>query len=259
MSDRAAEGPRPGPGPEHHDAAAYGRLVAADYDAFYEGVFDTEGAVDRLVELAGGGPVLELGVGTGRLALPLAERGLEVHGVDGSPEMLDLLAAKPGGEAIATTLGDFSEVRAPGRFSLAALTFNTVFALPDQAAQVRCFANVARHLVPGGRFVVEAWVPDAPVGPGRQLGTRQLADGYVGLVVAEHDRADQLLRTTQVVLGGPTGVHVYPVVHRYAHPSELDLMAQLAGMHLEARWADWHRSRYVSTSTEHVSVYRLPD
>lgn len=241
-----------------HDAAEYGRLVAADYDAFYEGVFDTDGAVDRLVELAGGGPVLELGVGTGRLALPLAERGLDVHGVDGSPEMLALLAAKPGGQVIPTTLGDFSQVLVPGRFSLAALTFNTVFALPDQAAQVRCFANVARHLVPGGCFVVEAWVPDVPAGPGRQLSTRRLAEGYVGLVVAEHDRVNQRLHTTQVVLGGATGVHVYPVVHRYAHPSELDLMAQLAGLQLEARWADWRGSRYVSTSTEHVSVYRLP-
>jgi SAM-dependent methyltransferase len=244
--------------PAPHDAAAYGRFVAADYDELYEGVFDTEGAVARLAELAEGGPVLELGVGTGRLAIPLAERGLPVHGVDGSPEMLELLAAKPGGGAIPTTLGDFADVEVPGTFALAAITFNTIFALPDQAAQVRCVANAARHLQPGGRLVVEAWVPDAVVATGRQLGTRQLATGYVGLVVSEHDRANQLLHTTQVVLGGAAGVRVYPVVHRYAHPSELDLMAQLAGMQLEHRWADWHGSAYVSTSTEHVSVYRRP-
>ncbi|MPY93929.1 MAG: methyltransferase domain-containing protein [Acidimicrobiia bacterium] len=240
-----------------HDAAEYGRFIAADYDALYEGVFDTEGAVARLAGLAAGGPVLELGVGTGRLAIPLAERGLAVHGVDGSPEMLALLAAKPGGEAVSTTVGDFAELDVPGTFALAAITFNTIFALPDQASQVRCFASTARHLRPGGRFVVEAWVPDAAVGPDSQLSTRKLAGGYVGLVVAEHDRASQVLRTTQVVLGGAAGVRVYPVVHRYAHPAELDLMAQLAGMRLEHRWADWHGSAYVSTSPQHVSVYRL--
>jgi SAM-dependent methyltransferase len=239
-----------------HDAAAYGRNIADEYDQIYDGVFDTEDTVQRLVDLAEGGPVLELGVGTGRLAIPLTALGLAVHGIDGSAEMLELLAAKPGGEDIPTTQGDFAEVRVDGSFAVAAITFNTIFALPDQDAQVRCFANAARHLRPGGRFVVEAWVPDPSPLPGATLRPRKLAEGFVGLVVGEHDRARQILSTTQVVLGGALGVRVYPVVHRYAYPSELDLMARLAGMRLESRWADWRGSRFTATSTEHVSVYR---
>jgi SAM-dependent methyltransferase len=242
---------------EGHDAGEYGRLTAPVYDELYRDVFDTASAVARLEALAEGGPILELGVGTGRLALALAERGVSVHGVDGSQEMLDLLRAKAGGASVGTTLGDFTEVDVPGPFSVAAITFNTIFALPDQAAQVRCFTNTARHLRAGGRFVVEAWVPELAAQPGLTLSPRRLADGYVGLVVAEHDRARQILRTTQVALGGRTGVFVYPVVHRYAHPSELDLMARIAGMRLEARWEDWNASPYRSESATHVSVYQL--
>jgi SAM-dependent methyltransferase len=240
-----------------HDAGEYGRHIGSDYDDVYDGVFDTEGAVARLVELAQGGPVLEMGVGTGRLALPLAAAGLHVHGIDGSAVMLERLADKPGGRDVPTTLGDFSQVTVPGTFALAALTFNTIFALPDQDAQVRCFANVARHLRPGGRFVVEAWVPDPSLSAGSSLKPRKLASGYVGLVIADHDPSRQILATTQVVLGGEVGVRVYPVVHRYAHPSELDLMARLADMRLEHRWADWRGTPFSAGSADHVSVYRL--
>jgi SAM-dependent methyltransferase len=239
-----------------HDPGEYGRHIGADYDDLYLGVLDTEGAVARLLELADGGSVLELGVGTGRLALPLAAAGLHVHGVDGSPEMLERLESKPGGSTLPTTLGDFSDVAVPGTFSLASLTFNTIYALPDQDAQVRCFANVARHLRPGGRFVVEAFVPDPTVPAGSSLRPRKLTEGYVGLVITDHDPVHQVLATTQVVLGGSGGVRLFPIVHRYAHPSELDLMARLAGMRLEQRWADWRRTPFSSTSIDHVSVYR---
>jgi len=177
--------------------------------------------------------------------------------VDASAEMLDQLAAKPGGDRVRRVQGDFSDVDLDRTFDVAVITFNTIFALPDQDAQVRCFANTARHLRPGGRFVVEAWVPEPPKTPPPTLSTRRVAEGLVGLVLSEHDRTRQLLSTTQVVLGGPRNVLVYPVVHRYAHPSELDLMARLAGMALEDRFADWKGTTYESTSPDHISVYRL--
>ena len=240
-----------------HDAAEYGSFIADDYDTIYGNAFDTENAVDRLAELADGGPVLELGVGTGRLALPLVERGLTVHGIDGSEEMLDLLRQKPGGERISTTVGDFSTVRLepPAQFSLVVLAVNTIFALEDQEAQCRCFATAAHHLRPNGRFVVEAWVPEN-LPAGQSLRPRKLSPGFVGLVVGDHDPSTQTLSTTQIVLGGDLGVRVFPVVHRYAWPSELDLMARLAGLALESRWADWSGARFGPLSTNHVSVYR---
>src|SRR3954469_17223240 len=161
-----------------HDASEYGGHVAGSYDAIYEGAFDTEGAVDCLFELAEGGPVLELGVGTGRLALPLVERGLTVHGIDGSEEMLELLRQKPGGERISMTAGDFSTVRLepPAQFSLVVLAVNTIFALEDQEAQCRCFATAAHHLRPNGRFVVEAWIPEN-LPAGQSLRPRKLSPG----------------------------------------------------------------------------------
>lgn len=240
-----------------HDPSAYGAAVAEDYDDIYAGVFDTDGAVVALRDLAQGGPVLELGVGTGRLAIPLAEHGLDVVGVDGSAQMLDRMRAKPGGQLVRPVVGDFASVDAGRGFALAAITLNTIFALPNQAAQVRCFENVARHLRPGGRFALEAWVPDITPGTGQVLRPRRLATGLVGLVVSEHDAARQILSTTQVVLGGALGLRVFPVVHRYAYPAELDLMAVIAGFELEHRWGGWRRQPFDSASTEHVSVYRL--
>lgn len=145
-----------------HDAASYGALLADDYDAIYGDVFDTDGAVDYLAALAGGGRVLEFGVGTGRIALPLAERGLDVWGVDGSQGMLDRLREKVGGQRVTTICGDFGTCTAEGMFDVVVLLVNTIYAMPTQDDQVHCFANAARHLAPGGRFVIEAWVPDPP-------------------------------------------------------------------------------------------------
>jgi SAM-dependent methyltransferase len=242
-----------------HDATEYGANIADDYDAIYEGAFDTAGAVDRLVQLAEEGSVLELGIGTGRLALPLVEHGLSVHGIDGSAEMLRLLREKPGGDRIETSLGDFSELRLspPAQFSLVVLAVNTIYALADQDAQVRCFATAAHHLRPNGRFVVEAWVPES-LPAGQSLRPRKLSPGFVGLVIADHDPASQTLATTQIVLGGEVGVRVFPVVHRYVWPSELDLMARIGGLELECRWADWRGAPFGPTSPNHVSVYRKP-
>jgi SAM-dependent methyltransferase len=238
------------------DTGRYGRDIADDYDAIYGEAFDTEGAVECLADLADGGNILELGIGTGRLSLPLSQRGLAVQGVDGSDKMLRLLSEKPGGDAIPTTLGNFADVRLepPGQFALVVLAVNTIFAL-DQEAKVRCFATAKHHLQPNGRFVVEAWVP--PSSPaGQSLQPRKLSPGYIGLVAADHDPSTQTLATTQIVLGGPSRVHVFAVVHQYAWPSELDLMARLAGMSLEQRWGDWHRTSFGPSSTDHVSVYR---
>ncbi len=240
-----------------YDPAAYGARIAAEYDDIYDEVLETEAAVACLAELAEGGPVLEFGVGTGRLALPLLQRGVEVHGVDASKDMVARLAAKPGGADLPVTIGDFAEVSVPGPFSLVVLAVNTVFALPTQDAQVRCFENAARHLAGTGRFVVEAWVPDlTQFVHGQSVRPRSVGGHRVALVVAEHDPVEQRIMTTQVHLSD-VGVRLYPANHRYAWPSELDLMARLAGFGLEHRWDGWRRAAFTAKSTAHVSVYRL--
>jgi SAM-dependent methyltransferase len=241
-----------------YDPTEYGSRMAAEYDDIYGDVLETDAAVRRLVELAGGGDVLEFGVGTGRLALPLVALGVRVHGVDASEAMIVRLAAKPGGAQIPVTVGNFADVSVPGRFSLVVLAFNTVFALPDQDAQVQCFENAARHLTAGGRFVVEAWVPDlTQFRDGRSVQPRAIAGDQVALVVAVHNSVEQRMTTTQVHLSD-AGVRLYPANHRYAWPAELDLMARLAGLRLEHRWSDWHGRPFTDGSTAHVSVYRRP-
>jgi SAM-dependent methyltransferase len=241
-----------------HDAGAYGARIGDEYDDIYEGVFDTAGTVDRLADLAGDGPVLEFGVGTGRVALELLERGLEVDGIDGSQVMLDRLARKPRGNEITPYCGDFASTTTQRQYALVALLANTIYALPDQDAQVHCFANAARHLLPGGRFVVEAWVPNPPGShePLRVRG-RRLAPGLAGLVIEDHDRVRQLLTTTQIVVRPDGRTTTFPVVHRYAWPSELDLMARCTGFEFEHRWGNWHTGAFEHQSDNHVSVWRL--
>ncbi len=240
------------------DPSTYGASgIAEEYDDLYAGHWETDAAVDRLAELAGGGKVLELGIGTGRLALPLLERGLEVHGVDGSPEMVAKLRAKPGGDRIPVVVGDFAASDAGRDFPLVVLAANTIFALPDQQAQVGCFRNAARHLAPSGRFVIEAWVPD--VGAfrhNRMVRPRIMRSGTMSIESAELDPVEQTMRTTQAVFSDGS-VRLYPANHRYAWPAELDLMAQLAGLHREERWADWTGSPFIADSQVHVTVYRL--
>jgi len=239
-----------------HDAASYGARLADEYDAIYGGIFDTDGAVDLLASLAGSGRVLEFGVGTGRIAVPLAERSLDVWGVDGSPGMLERLREKPGGEDVSVVCGDFVSATAEGKFDLVLLLVNTIYAMPSQNDQIRCFANAARHLAPGGRFVIEAWVPDPPRGDGLQLKARRLGRGFSGLVIEDHDAAHQILSTRQIVIDETGRTRSFPVVHRYAWPAELDLMARLNGMVLEYRWANWRRDTFDARSTDHISVWR---
>lgn len=245
------------PAVTYFDPAAYGSSgVADEYDDLYADEWETAESVECLADLADGGPVLELGIGTGRLALPLLERGIEVHGVDGSEEMVARLRDKPGGERIPVIIGDFTDADAGRNFALVILAANTVFALPDQQAQVECFRNAARHLRASGRFVVEAWVPD--VGAFRNNGLvrpRVTQPNRISIETAELDQVNQVMRTTQAVFSNGS-VKLYPANHRYAWPSELDLMAQLADFHREARWADWSRAPFTTDSKAHVSVYR---
>jgi SAM-dependent methyltransferase len=238
-----------------HDVTAYGEQVGETYDRVYGAVLDTDGAVERLVELADGGPVLELGVGTGRLALPLAGQGLEVTGVDSSPAMLEQLTTKARAAGMPLIEGDFADVVVGRPFRLVVLAFNTLFALPTQDAQVACFANAARHLEPGGRFVVEAWIHDRTwfrknVG----LWPRALGEG-TAIVIGRDDPVNQRLAVTELHFS-PGGVRTVEMQHRYAGPAELDLMARLAGLDLEHRWANWREDPFEADSEQHVSVYR---
>ncbi|GAA3467889.1 class I SAM-dependent DNA methyltransferase [Nonomuraea roseola] len=239
------------------DASAYGRSIADIYDATVTDL-PTEATVERLALLAGDGPVLEFGIGTGRLALPLAARGLTVAGIDGSADMVEILRSKPGGERIPVSVGDFSTTKVEGRFSLVALTTNTIFALPSQDAQVDCFRNAADHLLPGGRFVVETWVPDpAAFRDGSALRLLSMSEDTVLAEAARLSPAEQFMHTTKVRLTAE-GVRLLPANHRYAWPAELDLMARLAGMEREHRWSDWNGSAFGDDSRAHVTVYRLP-
>ena len=234
----------------------YNQRCADVYDQWF-GNFD-EAAVDVLEGLAAGGRALELGIGTGAVALPLAARGVEVHGIDASPEMVAALRAKPGGAELPVTMGDFAEVSVEGEFTLIYVVYNTLFALQTQEEQVRCFRNVAARLAPGGAFVVEAFVPDlAQLSAGRGVRLMHMTDDRVGIRVYEHDPVGQKMKSRQVVFHDG-GTRVFPVEVRYAWPSELDLMARLAGLRLRERWSDWRRARFDAKSEKHVSVYERP-
>ena len=237
-----------------HDAASYGDKIADVYDEWY-GDLDTPGAVDLLAELAGPGPVLELGIGTGRLALPLAERGIEVHGIDASEAMVAKLRGKPGGDRISITMGDMADVEVEGRFSLIAVAFSTLFSLGSQDEQARCFRNVALHLTDEGLFVVEAFVPDlSRFDRHQRVSVSWVKNDEVMLEVSKHDPTEQRVDSRHVVVS-EDGTKMYPVRVRYAYPSELDLMARLAGLQLRERWGGWGREPFSDSSVWHVSVY----
>jgi SAM-dependent methyltransferase len=243
---------------ERYGPETYGERGADLYDAWYQDVLDPDACVDRLVELAGGGPVLELGVGTGRIALPLARRGLEVHGIDASPAMLDRLRAKPGSDRVHTHLGDMAKVPVDGEFPLVFVAVNTFLMLPSQDEQVACFQAVARRLAPGGRFVVEAQVPDPTLfATRRQVRAQRVDADSVVLVACTFDPVTQRMDAQQVQLG-EAGVRLVPGVLRYAWPAELDLMARLAGLRLGQRWSGWRHEPFTAASTLHVSAYERP-
>jgi SAM-dependent methyltransferase len=224
----------------------FGADVAPRYDA---GTADmpVEPVVDFLAGLAGDGAALELGIGTGRIALPLAQRGVPVHGIDLSAEMVAKLREKPGAEAIGVTLGDFATARVDGTFALAYLVFNTINNLTTQEAQVACFGNVSAHLEPGGCFVIEVGV-----GGGPTFEIFDLSDSHVG--IDEFDAATQRLVSHHFTLVDGGWVR-NSIPFRSVSPGELDLMARLAGMELRERWGGWAREPFTAASTKHVSVW----
>jgi SAM-dependent methyltransferase len=241
--------------PENH----FGERVAARYDETSAEMFDpavVDPAVDFLAGLARGGAALELGIGTGRIALPLARRGVRVQGIDLSEAMVARLRAKPGGEEIYVTIGDFASTRVDGTFSVAYLVFNTIQNLTSQDAQVACFENVAAHLAPGGCFVIEVGVPSLQrLPPGETVRAFALTPTYVGF--DEFDVVRQGLISHHYRLEGDR-VELDSVPFRYVWPSELDLMARIAGMRLRERWGGWKREPFTRESTRHVSVWETP-
>ncbi|USQ84658.1 class I SAM-dependent methyltransferase [Streptomyces phaeoluteigriseus] len=235
---------------------------ARRYDTPGTGMFAPEvlgPTVDRLAELADGGRALEFAVGTGRVAVPLAARGVPVTGVELSRPMLDRLRTKADETAIPVVVGDMATARAPGEYTLVYLVYNTIANLLTQAEQVACFRNAARHLGSGGRFVIELWVPELRrLPPGQEATVWNSEPGYIALdtydvlrqhVVSHHFTFDESGRRARLDR----------TPHRYIWPAELDLMAQLAGFGLESRHADWTGSAFTAESRSHVSVYRLPE
>ena len=231
----------------------YGESVAGVYDEWHS-EYDSH-AIDALAELAQGGRALELGIGTGRIALPLSAKGIEVHGIDAANSMISRLQAKRGSDRITVTQGNFADVPVTGKFELVYIVFNTFFALSSQDEQVRCFRNVAAHLSPGGCFVIEAFVPDVTRFSGGQVNwATKVTTDEVQLDVGQHDAATQRVVSQKVVIKNGA-VQMYPLEIRYVWPSELDLMAQLAGLRLRERWSSWQREPFSSDSGQHISVF----
>ncbi|MEU4475240.1 methyltransferase domain-containing protein [Micromonospora sp. NPDC023888] len=237
------------------DPGLFGRLWAAGYDD--PGNPDPMPAVDFLADLADGGPVLELAIGTGRVALPLAARGFDVHGVEASEEMLAQLRAKPGGDRIPVVVADMADVPVTGEFRLAYLVFNTLFNLVDAERQADCFRNVARVLAPGGAFVIETFVPDPrDFDAHEQVQVWGVTEDSATIRLHRYDRpAQSFIR--QTITFDADGVHLKPFAMRYAWPHQIDEMAQQAGLRLTERYADWHRRPFQADSPSHISVYRL--
>jgi len=234
--------------------------AAQRYDTPGTGMFAPEvlgPTVERLAELAGDGRALELAIGTGRVAVPLAERGVPVAGIELSRPMVDQLRTKTDEQTIPVVIGDMASARAPGEYSLVYLVFNTISNLQTQAEQVACFRNAARHLSPGGRFVIELWVPELRrLPPGQPATVGQVQPGYV--LLDTYDVLQQHVVSHHFHFGVGTQAQLFRSPHRYIWPAELDLMAQLAGFELESRHADWSGSEFSAESGSHVSVYRLP-
>jgi len=241
------------------DDGYFDERVAARYDESSAEMFDpavVDPVVDLLVEIAGSGRALELGIGTGRIALPLAQRGVPVHGIELSKAMVARLRAKPGGEDIDVTIGDFATATVDGTFSVAYLVFNTISNLTTQAAQVACFRNVAAHLEPGGCFVIEVGIPELQrLPPGETIRAFHVSEDRWG--IDEFDVARQGLTSHHFWIVDGRAERV-SMPFRYTWPSELDLMAQLAGMTLRERWSGWKREPFTSDSRKHVSVWEKP-
>ena len=237
----------------------FGEHVARVYDDSPNQEFKAEtvaATVDLLTGLAAGGRALELAVGTGRIAVPLAQRGVSVHGIDMSRAMVARMRAKPGAEAIGVTIGDIATTRVEGSFSLVYLVFNTIMNLTTQEAQVACFRNVAAHLAPGGCFVIEVHVPQLRrLPPGQDVVPYHVSQTRWAFDV--YDTATQTMSSNYITVENGRGEY-RSIPFRYAWPAEFDLMARIAGLRLRERWADWDRSPFTAESGKHVSVWEKP-
>jgi SAM-dependent methyltransferase len=249
-----------------YTSATYGDVFADLYDEWHPDDAAVSVAVERLNKEAGKGPALELGIGTGRLALPLAATGRPVHGIESSPAMIKRLEAKVAEAAgtagrgrlpVSASLGDMADVDAPGPFGLAYVTFNTFWMLLEQEQQVRCCQNVARSLAPDGAFVVEGSVPDvATLAKRRSAEPARITADSVAVDLTVRDPVAQRIDRQQLVADG-SGFRLLPLSFRYVWPSELDLMARIAGLRLRARYSDWEATPFTGASRAHVSVYEL--
>ena len=238
---------------DNYQEDTYGERIAGVYDAWYD-EYD-EATLATLRELAQGGRALELGIGTGRLALPLQRSGVAVEGSDASAAMIAKLHSKPGGDKIPLVIGNFADVAVEGHYTLIYVLVNTFFALLTQEEQVRCFRNVAQHLSPQGSFLVEAFVPDMSRLTARQaVRVGDMTENEVQLDVSQIDPVNQQITAQHVVLTEQR-IRLYPVKLRYVWPAELDLMARLAGLQLKHRWADWRKAAFSADSSMHISVY----
>jgi SAM-dependent methyltransferase len=239
---------------DYEPIMSFGDEVAKLYRDLKRG--DETAAVEFLAQLADSGPALELAIGAGRLALPLAARGIRVDGIDISPAMIDQLRAQPGGDKISVVIGDFAGVPVSGAYRLIYVVFNTLFNLLTQEDQVKCFVNVANHLAEGGTFVVEALTPAFlyRLRNDQYVEAEAIEVDEVRLDVLRHDAGKQMIEESHISLS-PAGIRLNPVVQRYAWPSELDLMARIAGLRLKNRWGGWRQEPFSSSSSLHVSVY----
>jgi SAM-dependent methyltransferase len=238
---------------DYEPGMSFGEDTAEIYDDEPRG--DEEAAVAFLEQLAGGGPALELAIGTGRIALPLAARGIRIDGIDISPAMVAKLREKTGGDQLSVTMGDFAGVPVSGEYRLIYVVFNTFNNLLTQEDQVRCFENVAAHLTDDGAFLVEAGVPNFlyRAHDDQYVRAESIGVDEVRLDVGRHDPVAQRHDETHVHLTNE-GVRLFPIVQRYTWPSELDLMARIAGLRLKERWDGWNREPFTSTGNV-VSVY----
>ena len=241
------------------EESRFDEWIAHRYETLWPELFDPavlDPAVDFLADLAGSGPALELGIGTGRVALPLSRRGVRVHGIELSPAMVAQLQAQPGASGVGVTVGDFATATVNRTFALVYLVRNTITNLTTQDEQVQCFRNAAEHLTPGGCFVIENYVPEL-----RRLPPGQTS--HVFVATADHIGVDDYDVARQIEVSNHWWVidgrlRTFSSPHRYVWPSELDLMARLAGLSLLERWSDWHRQPFTSESSNHVSVWQKP-
>ena len=237
----------------------FDEAAAARYDRTSRARFAPEvlgPTIDVLADLAAGGPALEFAVGTGRVALPLSDRGVPVHGIEVSQPMVDQMMDKPGADRVTVTIGDMATTPVAGEFQLVYLVDSTITNLLTQDDQVRCFENAAAHLGPGGHFVIEVGVPSlVRLAPGETFVPFDVSPEHLGF--DEYDLVDQRLTSHHHWIADGR-VESFDSEHRYAWPAEYDLMARIAGLELQNRWGDWHRSPFTNTSSAHISVWSRP-